>query len=231
MLAAAFLAALSPGYSVLVFSKTTGFRHDSIADGIATIRKLGEQNGFAVDATEDAAHINRSNLGKYKAVVFLNTTGDILNLSQQTDFRSYVESGGGFVGVHAAADTEYDWPWYGTCVGAWFKSHPKIQPASVQILDTKHPSTAHLPKLWQRTDEWYDYQAIPAPNVRILAKLDPSTYEGHSMGQDHPITWCQAIGKGRSWYTGMGHTKESYADLDFQKHLLGGIQWAAGAKD
>ncbi|MBL8067076.1 MAG: ThuA domain-containing protein [Armatimonadetes bacterium] len=230
MLAAAFIAiAFAPKPAILVFSKTAGYRHESIPDGIAAIQKLGKQNNFAVEATEDSSQINQSNLKNYRAVVFLSTTGDILDLTQQTDFRSYVESGGGFVGIHAAADTEYDWPWYGRLVGAWFKSHPAIQPAAVKILDAGHPSTAHLPKTWARTDEWYDYRALP--ETQILAKLDPASYQGHTMGDDHPIVWCHMVGKGRSWYTGMGHTKESYADPMFQKHLLGGILWATGIKE
>lgn len=231
MLIAATLAITQSTFSVLIFSKTAGYRHDSIATGIETIRTLGKANNFQVTATEDSTQFNKANLKNYKAVIFLNTTGDILNPEQQVAFRAYIETGGGYVGIHAAADTEYDWPWYGELVGGWFKSHPQIQQATVNVIDKKHPSTSHLPTNWSRTDEWYDYKAIPPTTARILAKLDTTTYQGHTMGDNHPIAWCQTIEKGRSYYTGMGHTKESYADLDFQKHILGGILWAAKIKD
>lgn len=230
MLTAAILALTQPTFAVLVFTKTAGYRHDSIPTGIEAITELGKSNNFAVSATEDSAQFTTENLKGYKAIVFLNTTGDILQDDQQTAFKAYIENGGGYVGIHAAADTEYNWPWYGKCAGAWFKSHPAIQKATVLVVNTKHPSTAHLPTKWSRTDEWYDYKALPPANATVLANLDTSTYQGHTMGENHPIAWCQTIEKGRSWYTGMGHTKESYADPDFQKHLLGGILWAAKVK-
>ena len=145
-----------------MFSKTAGFRHDSIPDGIAAIQQLGAQNGFHVEATEDAAAFTTDNLSRFAAVVFLSTTGDVLNAEQQTAFESYVDSGGGYAGVHAAADTEYDWAWYGQLVGAYFKSHPAIQPATINVVARDHPSTAPLPYQWTRTDEWYNYRDQPA---------------------------------------------------------------------
>ncbi|HEV7647287.1 MAG TPA: ThuA domain-containing protein [Actinophytocola sp.] len=222
-------AAAAPLTKVLVFSKTAGFRHDSIPAGIAAIRQLGSQNGFAVDATEDAAAFTTQNLAQYQAVVWLSTTGDVLDASQQTAFESYVTAGGGYVGVHAAADTEYDWPWYGGLVGAWFQSHPAQQQASVVVEDHANPSTAHLPAVWSRFDEWYNYRTNPRSAVKVLASLDESTYSGGSMGGDHPITWCHDQGAGRAWYTGLGHTIESYSDPLFTRMLLGGIQVASRA--
>src|SRR3954469_534543 len=159
-------AAAAPLTKVLVFSKTAGFRHDSIPAGIAAIRQLGSQNGFAVTATEDAAAFTTQNLAQYQAVVWLSTTGDVLNASQQTAFESYVTGGGGYVGVHAAADTEYDWPWYGGLVGAYFQSHPAQQQATVVVEDRADPSTAHLPATWSRFDEWYNYRTNPRSAVR-----------------------------------------------------------------
>ncbi|MEV4758624.1 ThuA domain-containing protein [Micromonospora sp. NPDC049559] len=222
-------ATAAPLTKILVFSKTAGFRHSSIPTGIAAIRQLGTANGFAVDATEDAAAFTTGNLAQYQAVVWLSTTGDVLNDAQQAAFQSYIAAGGGYVGVHAAADTEYSWPWYGGLVGAWFASHPAIQQATLRIEDRANPSTAHLGPTWTRTDEWYNYRTNPRTNVRVLASLDESSYSGGSMG-DHPITWCQNYGGGRSWYTGLGHTEESYADPNFTRMLLGGIQVAAGAR-
>jgi type 1 glutamine amidotransferase len=213
---------------VLVFSKTTGFRHDSIPQGIAAIEALGAEHGFAVDSTEDAARFSDADLARYKVVVFLNTTGDILNWGEKAAFERYILSGGGFVGIHSASDTEYGWPWYGRLVGTWFASHPQIQPATVHIANPDHPSMKGLPALWGRTDEWYNFRSNPRGAVQVLATLDETTYSGGAMGADHPIAWCQTIDGGRSWYTGMGHTKESYAEPLFRQHLLGGIESAAG---
>ncbi|GAA2695330.1 ThuA domain-containing protein [Streptomyces aculeolatus] len=217
------------GEHVLVFSKTAGFRHDSIPDGIATIQQLGADNGFTVDTTEDAGAFTPGNLQQYDAVVFLSTTGDVLDDSQQRAFEDYVRAGGGYVGVHAAADTEYDWPFYGGLVGAYFDSHPQIQQATVKVEDHDHPATAHLGDEWVRTDEWYNYRTNPREQARVLATLDEGSYSGGNMGGDHPISWCQTYESGRSFYTGLGHTKESYAEPEFRTHLLGGIQYAVGA--
>ncbi|MFG2356325.1 ThuA domain-containing protein [Streptomyces sp. NPDC048521] len=215
-------------FDVLVFSKTAGFRHDSIPAGIDALRSLGTQNGFSVTATEDASAFTPSNLASYEAVVFLSTTGDVLDDSRQNALQSYVDDGGGFLGVHAAADTEYDWPYYGRLVGAYFKSHPAIQQATVKTEDRTHPATAQLPASWTRTDEWYNYRTDPRPDVHVLQTLDESTYSGGEMGADHPITWCHAQGKGRSFYTGLGHTAESYSDPAFRNLLLGAVRYAAG---
>jgi cytochrome c len=226
------VAAAAPKFKVLVFSKTAGFRHDSIPTGIARIEQLGRANNFAVDATEDATAFRANNLRQYDAVIFLSTTGDVLNNNQQSAFEGYIQDGGGFVGIHAAADTEYDWPFYGNLVGAYFKSHPAQQDATVKVADRNHPATKHLPERWNRFDEWYDYQANPRGDVHVLATLDETTYEGHQMdGVDHPIAWCQTYEGGRSFYTGGGHTQASYGEPAFQKHLLGAIRWAAGDID
>lgn len=224
-------AVLQPAWSILVFSKTAGFRHDSIEVGTQTIRELGQQNGFAVDHTEDSTKFTADNLAKYRLVVFLNTTQDVFNDDQRAVFESYIRGGGGYVGVHAASDTEYKWPFYRELVGAYFVSHPHIQEATINVLDRTHPSTSHLPEKWVRTDEWYDFDAAPAEHVHILCKLDTTTYQGHKMGENHPIAWYHEKFKGRSWYTGGGHTKESYAEPDFRKHLLGGILWVAREKE
>jgi type 1 glutamine amidotransferase len=218
----------APLTRVLVFSKTAGFRHSSIPNGIAAIQQLGSANGFTVVATEDASQFTTANLAQFQAVIWLSTTGDVLNATQQTAFQSYIAAGGGYVGIHAAADTEYDWAWYGGLVGAYFASHPAIQTAQVRVEDSANPSTSHLPTNWSRSDEWYNYRTNPRPNVRVLMNLNESSYSGGTMG-DHPITWCQAYGGGRAWYTGLGHTEQSYTDSNFTRMLLGGIQIAAGS--
>ncbi|GAB3268159.1 hypothetical protein GCM10027347_37470 [Larkinella harenae] len=215
--------------AILVFSKTKGFRHKSIEPGKLGLIKLGRENGFSVDTTENAALFTHENLKKYKAVVFLSTTGDILNAEQQTAFEQYIKKGGGFVGIHAAADTEYEWPWYNQLVGAYFLSHPKQQNAEIVIVDKKHLSTKMLPDRWKRYDEWYNYKSI-VPGIKVLGNLDEKTYEGGKNGDNHPFIWYREFDGGRSFYTGGGHTDESYSDPQFMAHVLGGIKYAMGKK-
>jgi len=207
---------------VLGFSKTAGYRHASIPAGIEAIRGLGAAHGVEGTATEDAF------TPAHDAVVFLSTSGEVLDAARQAAFESYVEGGGGYVGVHAAADTGYDWPWYGELVGARFRTHPEIQQARFVTEDATHPATAHLPPVWTRTDELYDFRANPRGRVHVLQTLDESSYTGGGMGADHPITWCHPQGRGRAFYTGLGHTAESYADPAFRALLLGAIRYAAG---
>ncbi|OLF12746.1 glycosyl hydrolase [Actinophytocola xinjiangensis] len=226
-LSPATASADDPAYKVLVFSKTAGFRHSSIPNGIQALRDLGADNNFTVDATEDAAAFSGTNLAQYRAVVFLLTTGDVLDDGQQAAFESYVRAGGGYVGVHSASDTEYQWPFYGGLVGGYFHSHPAIQQATVRVEDRAHASSAHLGNDWVRTDEWYNFQTNPRSTARVLARLDESTYSGGNMG-DHPIAWCQPYEGGRSWYTAGGHTEGSYTEPAFRTHLLGGVRYAAG---
>jgi type 1 glutamine amidotransferase len=214
---------------ILVFSKTAAFRHDSIEEGIAAIRSLGTANGFEVDATEDSGQFTAANLSRYKAVVFLSTTGDVLNAEQQTAFMNYIHGGGGFVGIHAAADTEHGWPWYGDLVGAFFASHPAPAQARIRVEERDHPSTRSLPDPWTRFDEWYDFQRNPRnQGVTVLLTLDETTYSGGQMGNDHPIAWYHDFEGGRAWYTAGGHTEAAFSEPAFLEHLLGGIRYAAG---
>lgn len=217
-------------FKILIFSKTTGFRHDSIPNGIAAIRQLGQQNNFSVDAAEDSSVFTEANLTQYKVVIFLSTTGEILDNNQQAAFERYLRNSGGYAGIHSASDTEYDWPWYGGLVGAYFQSHPAIQSATIKVEDNSHPSTSALPTAWQRNDEWYNFRVNPRGRVKVLASLDETTYSGGGMGSDHPICWCQLYDGGRSWYTAGGHTQQSYSEPLFLQHLLGGIQFAAGIR-
>jgi cytochrome c len=218
------------GHRILVFSKTDGFRHASIPVAVRAVRELGARSGVAVDATEDADAFTPSNLARYDAVVFLLTTGDVLNDGQQAAFERYIRSGGGFAGVHSAADTEYGWGWYGSLLGARFRSHPQIQRASIRVENRAHPSTAGLPANWVRADEWYNFTRRSRRGVKVLARLDETSYapgQG-AMGADHPIAWSQAFEGGRAWFTGGGHTDESFSEPLFRRHLLGGIRYAAG---
>ncbi len=216
---------------VLVFTKTAGFRHDSIPNGIALVQSLGAAHGFAVDASENAALFTAQGLGVYRAVIFLNTTGDILDANQQAALEAYVRGGGGWVGVHSAADTEHAWPFYGELVGggAWFLSHPAIQAATLFVEEASHPSTQHYPMSFSFTDEWYNFQANPRGAVDVLLSIDESSYNpGTGAMGDHPMAWCHTVDDGRAWYTNMGHRSETYGNASFAQHLLGGILWASG---
>ncbi len=218
-------------YDVLVFSKTAGFRHGSIPVARTAIEQLGAANGFSVTLTEDASDFNDSFLAQYEAVVWLSTTGNVLDEAQQSAFERYIQAGGGYVGVHAASDTEYDWPWYGGLVGAYFNGHPAQQTATIKVAGRANLSTAHLSNRWTRFDEWYNFRDYIDGSVRVLARLDESTYDAGStaMRDEHPIAWCHAYDGGRAWYTGLGHTNASYSEPAFLQHLLGGIQQVAGA--
>lgn len=218
-----------PAFRILLFSRTEGYRHAAIPAAIAAIRGLGSEEGFAVDSTEDAAMFSDIGLVPYAAVVFLMTTGDVLDESQQAAFERYIAAGGGYAGIHSASDTEYGWPWYGGLVGAYFANHPRgTQRATILVENRLHPSTADLPLQWQRTDEWYNFQTNPRARVQVLARLDETTYNGGTMGADHPIAWYHAYAGGRAWYTAGGHSSASYSEELFLAHILGGIRYAAG---
>ncbi|GAB3829620.1 ThuA domain-containing protein [Pontibacter rugosus] len=212
---------------ILVFSKTNGFRHESIPAGKAALQQLGLSHQVQVDTTEDATLFVTDSLQQYDAVVFLSTTMDVLDATQQLAFEEYIRGGGGYVGVHAAADTEYDWPWYNKLVGAYFSSHPQVQKAQIQVLDKNHAATAHLPDVWEREDEWYNFKSMN-PEVKVLANLDEKSYTGGENGEKHPIAWYHSYDGGRAFYTALGHTSESYSDSLFLKHLWGGISYAIG---
>lgn len=214
---------------ILLFTKTSGFRHASIPAAVRAIKEAGAGSGLTVTATEDAAAFNDASLRRYAAVVFLLTAGDVLGPAQQAAFERFIRRGGGYVGVHPASDTEYDWPWYGRLVGAYFRTHPQVQPATLRVSAARDPSTSVVPRAWARTDEWYSFSRNPRGSVRVLATLDESTYAPGpaAMGVDHPIAWYHFFQGGRAWHTAGGHTEESYADPLFVRHLIGGIRYAA----
>lgn len=214
---------------VLVFSKTKGWHHTSIPAGINAIIKLGHENNFDVDTTTNSEKFTYDNLKQYAAVIFLNTTGDVLDDAQQAEFEKYIRAGGGFAGVHAATDTEYDWPWYGNLVGAYFKSHPAQQNAIFHVVDHGFIATKHLPAEWRRFDELYNFKWM-APNLHVLITIDEKSYTGGTMGDSHPMSWYHSYDGGRAFYTELGHTDESYSDPLYLQHLLGGIKYAMGRK-
>jgi len=215
--------------SVLIFSKTEGFRHSSIPTGVEAVMQLADKENIYAYHTEDASYFHPDSLESFSAVIFLNTTGDVLNDPQQEAFERYIQDGNGFLGIHAAADTEYEWPWYGQMVGAYFTSHPEVQEATIHVLDSSHAATSFLPEEWIRTDEWYNYKDI-SDEIEVLMELDESTYEGGENGDFHPIAWHHSFEGGRVFYTGLGHTEEAYSEPLFMKHLRGALLYAMGAK-
>ncbi|MFI5659123.1 ThuA domain-containing protein [Streptomyces sp. NPDC051684] len=214
--------------TTLVHTRTADYRHDSIPGAVGALRALG----FDVRRTEDPAEFERALDARPEVVVFLSTSGDVLTPAGRERLAAYVDVGGGFVGVHAAACTEYGWPYYGGLLAARFDRHPAYQPGRVRVTDHDHPATQHLPHRWEFTDEWYDFRSDPRedPTVRVLAYADESSYEGATMGGDHPLVWCRdpaPPGPGRMFYTALGHATEAYSDPAFRAHLAGAIHWAA----
>ena len=217
-----------PRERVLVFTRTQGFRHDSIPTAVSTLRKLARDAGFAADHSEDAGDFTDDNLARYRIVVFASTTGDVLDDPQQKALEHFMRRGGGFVGVHAASDTEYDWPWYGRLVGAYFLSHPPgLQSTLVQPERGGKPAG----RAWPVRDEIYNFRANPRGQVRVAATVDERSYEGGTMGVDHPVTWCHSFEAGRSWYTALGHDVAVYADPEFLAQLRRGLRYASGRSD
>ncbi len=212
---------------ILVFTKTAGFHHSSIPAGVKAIQQLGMENKFDVDTTSDASMFTEDTLKKYSAVVFLSTTGDLLNSNEEADFERYIQAGGGYVGIHAASDAEYDWGWYGRLVGGYFDSHPAQQDAVIKVIDANNEATKHLPATWKRFDEWYNFKKLN-PDVHVLLAIDEKSYQGGTNGDNHPMAWYHDYDGGRAWYTELGHTDESYSEPNYLKHIAAGIKYAIG---
>lgn len=216
--------------ALLIFSKTQDYRHKSIEFGAEVIKQLAESKGYRADHSEDASLFSADNLKKYSAVIFLNTTGELLDHSQQAAFEKYIQAGGGFVGIHAATDAEYDWPWYGQLIGAYFDSHPKTQAATLIVAQPDHPAVAHLADVsepFRIIDEWYNFHSISA-HIKPLLLLDESSYEGGTNGDYHPASWYQEFDGGRAFYTVLGHRDETFSNPLFIRHLEAGIDYAVG---
>lgn len=214
---------------ILVFTATRGWRHDSIPEAVDTLRVLIAANGFEMLHSEDPAYFDDARLHGFRAVVFANTTHDVLDDAQQSALERFVRGGGGFVGIHSAADTEHGWPWYGELVGAWFESHPP----GLQATDVRFEPGHRVPALdgWHIIDEIYSFKRNPRPFVDVIATVDNGMFEGGRMGADHPIAWCHARFGGRAWYTALGHAGTVYADPRFREHLQRGLRYASGQDD
>jgi type 1 glutamine amidotransferase len=236
--------ARKPRFHALIFSRTAAFRHtECIPQGTVAIAQMALRKRFHVDATENPAAFTDENLAKYDVVIFLCTTGDVLNATQQAAFERFIRAGGGYAGIHSASDTEYDWAWYGGLVGAYFRDHPGVpgvnaqfQVATMNVEDRRSAATRHLGRTWTREEEWYNFRTNPRDTVHVLLSVDESTYDprGYSvpggsppMG-DHPISWCQPYDGGRSFYTALGHKGVYWTEPLLLRHVLGGIEMAAG---
>ncbi len=214
---------------IFVFTKTNGFRHSSIPEGTNALCQLARQNNWTITVSEDSTQFSFKNLKKYDAVIFLNTTGNILGEKEQAAFEKYIRRGGAYVGIHSASDTEHDWDFYKKMVAAQFASHPKVQEVTLNVhKDCRHPSIAHLGKRWNITDEWYNFREPVPDYVTVLLDIDESTIEGKKMDAYHPIAWYHTYEGGRCFYTGLGHTEKIYTNPDYLKHLQEGIEWAVG---
>lgn len=229
----------APAFKVLIFhnaTETVEDHKDSVPAGIAAIKQLGAANDFTVATTTDPQAFTAANLAQYKAIIFLSPEAQNLNSTQQTAFESYIEGGGGFVGVHGAMYMERNtgWTWYRELLGANVPGGAPPKPENevdVNVVDPNHPSTEDLPNTWQRKDEWYNFVEPLVSNVNVLLTVDEDDYDAgaNKMGNPHPIAWYHSVGSGRSWYTGGGHYDDNWDEPLFRAHVLGGILWAADA--
>lgn len=226
-------------FKAFLFTKTAGFHHESIHDGVTAMRKLAKKHHFSMDWHEDAKKFTDEGLKNYDVIIFLSTTEEILNDEQQEVFKRFIQSGKGFVGIHAASDTEYDWLWYNRLVGRMFHIHPQNQTAMIDVQDRNFPGMEVFPDRFMWTDEWYQFKEEKySENIKVLLTVDESTYNtyakwGDKVGGDmgvHPISWYQDYDGGRSFYTALGHISEVYSDPWFLSHVYGGIYWAATGK-
>ncbi|MDX2249131.1 MAG: ThuA domain-containing protein [Bacteroidia bacterium] len=225
-------------FRALLFTKTAGFHHESILAGVTAIKELSARHLFAVDWQENASVFNDQNLEKYQVVIFLNTTGDVFNESQQQAMEKFIRSGKGFVGIHSASDTEYEWEWYTKMVGRMFHIHPQIQTAMIDVVDANFPGLERMPKRLLWTDEWYEFTPPKTDDLHSLITLDETTYDpnvkwGEKVGKPmgvHPVSWYHLYDGGRAFYTALGHVPTTFSDDVFLDHLYGAIYWAATGK-
>ena len=208
---------------VLVFSRTTDYRHESIEHTVEVVRVLLEADGHEVTHTEDASAFTTAGLAPYALTVWVSVTGDVLDEQQRGVVARWLHAGGAWAGVHGATLAEPSWPEFERIAGAVFSGHPDLQPATVHVADPTHPSTAGLPVEWQHTDEWYEFRRPPTDRT-VLLTVDEATYTGGAMGPDHPIAWHGPYGRGRTWYTALGHEVEAFDGPLLREHLRGGLR-------
>jgi len=220
-------------FDVLVFSKTNGYRHTSIEAGVESIQALGKAHNFSVDHTEDSTRFSDSGLAKYEAIIFLSTTGNVLGNAEEAAFERFIRSGKGYVGIHAAADTEYDWEFYRKVVGRQFVQHPEHQTGTIYTIDQDFPGMEGFGDSLSLYEEWYEYTVAYDTDLKYLMRLDTTSismagWKGQSkMGVFHPLAWYHKPAGGRAFYTGIGHMDETFVLPAFQQHLSAAIRWAA----
>lgn len=229
-----------PQFRVLMTTKTDGWHHESIAEAVPAMRKLAQKHQFELVWEENLDLVfTEESLEKFDVVMFVLTTGNILNPEQQNLLEKFMQSGKGFVGVHSASDTEYEWPWYTRLIGRMFHIHPFIQTAEMSVLDRRFPGLEFMPDKFWFTDEFYEFGEETVEGLNYLLSVDEKSYNtvanwddksGKGMGEFHPLAWYHEYGGGRSFYTALGHLPAVYEDHLFLQHLYGGIYWAATGK-
>lgn len=233
------LSAHAQQFNVLLYTKMNGFHHESVNEGVTAMRAMAQRHHFTIDWQEDANVFSDEKLKNYQAVIFLLTTGDILNEEQQAAMERFIRSGKGFVGIHSASDTEYDWDWYTKMVGRTFHIHPVIQTAELTVTNRKFPGVERMPERFLWTDEWYEFGAERIKGLNYILAVDEQTYDpkvdwgskkGEGMGKFHPIAWYHEYDGGRAFYSALGHLPATYSDPLFLEHIYGGLYWAATGK-
>jgi len=227
----AMVLSQSENINILVFTKANIFVHESRIAGAEAIKNLEVNYPFNVVISEDSLIFSDEKLVDFDVIVFVSTSGNILNESGKRAFKKFIQNGGGFVGIHGASDTEYDWEWFDDLLGTHFDMHPKVQTAIMDVLVNDALSTKHLPVKWEWTDEWYNWRHDLDPKIEVLITVDENTYEGGKHGSFHPISWRQDFEGGRCWYTALGHKSELYNDENYIRHIAGGIEWASGKEN
>jgi uncharacterized protein len=233
------MSAQQKQFKALIVTTTNGWHHESVHNGVIALKDLATRNFFEAEVFQDPKSFNDSSLKQYQVIIFLNTTGDILNAEQQKVMERFIQGGKGFVGIHSASDTEYDWDWYTKLVGRMFHIHPVIQTAKLQVLDPSFPGLQGFAQgqLW--TDEWYEFGEEKVKDLHYILGVDETTYnpkvdwgakKGAGMGKLHPLAWYHNFDGGRSFYTALGHLPTNFSNELFLNHLYAGILWAATGK-
>ncbi len=226
-------------FKALLVTTTKGWHHESLHAGVLALQDLGRKNFFDVVLLENPNGFTEKYVSQFQVIIFLNTTGDIFNAEEQKVMEKFIQSGKGFVGIHSASDTEYDWEWYTKLVGRMFNIHPTVQTAQVNIVDNSFPGLQGFAgnKLW--TEEWYDFTPEKTPGLNYIMAVDENTYDAKvswgskksdGMGKLHPIAWYHNYDGGRSFYTALGHLPTNFDEPAFRNHLYAGIFWAATGK-
>jgi type 1 glutamine amidotransferase len=223
-------------FKALLVTTTRGWHHESLHSGVIALKEMGVKNFFDVVLWENPAGFTDKFLQDFQVVIFLNTTGDIFDSTQQKVMERFIQSGKGYVGIHSASDTEYDWDWYTKLVGRMFVIHPLVQTARLKVLDGKFPGLQGFAdgRLW--TDEWYQFGPEKVTDLNYILGVDETSYnpkvqwgekKGEGMGQLHPLAWYHNFDGGRAFYTALGHLPTNFSEPAFLNHLYAGIFWGA----